>query len=157
MTMLVTGATGKLGTKVVDALLKTVPGNKLTVSVRYPEKAEGLKAGGVDVRQGDFDRPETLETAFSNVDRLLIISADGDNDTRIRQHANAVTVAERAEVKFIAYTSIVNAKERTNLFAPTFIGFWNCNDFFSQLEKHKQTEVFNDFKKYAMKYKHHIF
>ena len=119
MKMLVTGATGKLGTKVVDTLLKTVPANQLAVSVRKPEKAEGLRVQGVDVRQGDFDRPETLDAAFKGIDRLLLISADGDNETRIRQHTNAVAAAERAGVKFIAYTSIVNAQESKNFLAPT--------------------------------------
>ena len=117
--MLVTGATGKLGSKIVEALLKKVPGNQLAVSVRNPEKAEGLRARGVDVRKGDFDYPETLDAAFAGVDRLLIISADGENETRIRQHANAIAAAERAGVKFIAYTSIANAKESENFLAPT--------------------------------------
>ncbi|MBD8591315.1 SDR family oxidoreductase [Peribacillus sp. NPDC101481] len=119
MKILVTGATGKLGTKVVETLLKTVPANQLAVSVRNPEKAEELRTRGVDVRQGDFDRPETLDTAFAGIDRLLIISADGDNETRIRQHSNAVVAAERAGVKFIAYTSLANAKESKNFLAPT--------------------------------------
>lgn len=119
MKMLVTGATGKLGTKVVESLLKTVPVNQLAVSVRNPEKAEGLRARGVEVRKGDFDHPETLDTAFAGIDRLLIISADGDNETRIRQHTNAVSAAERAGVKFIAYTSIVNAQKSKNFLAPT--------------------------------------
>lgn len=119
MKILVTGATGKLGTKVVETLLKTVPANQLAVSVRNPEKAEELRTRGVEVRQGDFDRPETLDTAFAGIDRLLIISADGDNETRIRQHSNAVVAAERAGVKFIAYTSLANAKESKNFLAPT--------------------------------------
>ena len=119
MKMLVTGATGKLGAKIVETLLKKVPGNQLAVSVRNPEKAEGLRARGVDVRKGDFDYPETLDAAFAGVDRLLIISADGDNETRIRQHANAIAAAERARVKLIAYTSIANAKESENFLAPT--------------------------------------
>ncbi|MED4018474.1 SDR family oxidoreductase [Sutcliffiella cohnii] len=119
MKMLVTGATGKLGSKIVETLLKKVPGNQLAVSVRNPEKAEGLRARGVDVRKGDFDYPETLDAAFASVDRLLIISADGDNETRIRQHANAIAAANRAGVKFIAYTSIANAKESENFLAPT--------------------------------------
>lgn len=118
MTILVTGATGQLGSKVVEALLQTVPASELAVSVRNPEKAEGLRARGVDVRLGDFDRPETLETAFSGVDRLLIISADGDTETRIRQHAAAVAAAERAQVKFIAYTSVVDAAESSLSLAP---------------------------------------
>lgn len=119
MKLLVTGATGKFGTKVMEILLKTVPAEQLAVSVRNPEKAEALRAQGVDVRQGDFDHPETLDAAFAGVDRLLLISADGDNETRIRQHANAVAAAERAGVSFIAYTSLANAQESKNLFAPT--------------------------------------
>ncbi|TFE23485.1 SDR family oxidoreductase [Cohnella luojiensis] len=111
MKILVTGATGKLGTKVVETLLKSVPASQLAVSVRNPEKAEGLQARGVEVRHGDFDRPETLDSAFAGIDRLLIISADGDNETRIRQHTNAVAAAQRAQVGFIAYTSAVNASE----------------------------------------------
>lgn len=119
MKLLVTGATGKFGTKVVETLLKTVPANQLAVSVRNPEKAEQLRTRGIEVRQGDFDHPETLDTAFAGIDRLLIISADGDNETRIRQHANAVAAAERAGINFIAYTSVANAQESKNLFAPT--------------------------------------
>lgn len=119
MKLLVTGATGKFGTKVVETLLKTVPASQLAVSVRDPKKAEALSARGVDVRQGDFDHSETLDAAFAGIDRILLVSADGDNETRIRQHANAVAAAERAGVGFIAYTSLAKAQESTNLFAPT--------------------------------------
>lgn len=119
MKMLVTGATGKLGSKIMETLLKMVPVNQLAVSVRNPEKADGLRARGVDVRYGDFDHPETLDAAFSGVDRLLIISTDGDNETRIRQHTNAISAAERAGVNFIVYTSITNAKESKLFLAPT--------------------------------------
>lgn len=119
MKMLVTGATGKLGKKVVEHLLKTVPAGQLAVSVRNPEKAENLRALGVDVRQGDFDVPESLDSAFAGVDRMLLISADGDNETRIRQHTNAVEAAVRAKVGFIAYTSLANAQDSKLFLAPT--------------------------------------
>ncbi|RIX52136.1 SDR family oxidoreductase [Paenibacillus nanensis] len=118
MKMLVTGATGKLGTKVVEALLKTVPADQIAVSVRNPEKAGAWKERGIEVRQGDFDRPETLDSAFAGIDRLLIISADGDNETRIRQHTDAVAAAKRANVGFIAYTSLANASESRMFLAP---------------------------------------
>lgn len=118
MKMLVTGATGKLGSKVVEALLKTVPASQIAVSVRDPQKAEGLRARGIDVRQGDFNDPASLDAAFAGVDRILIISADGDNETRIRQHTNAVEAAARANVRFIAYTSLANAKESKLFLAP---------------------------------------
>ncbi|PTM58883.1 SDR family oxidoreductase [Desmospora activa] len=118
MKILVTGATGKLGTKVVEALFESVPVSLLAVSVRNPEKAESFRTRGVEVRQGDFDRPDTLDTAFAGIDRLLIISADGDNETRIRQHTNAVEAAARAKVSFIAYTSLGNASESKMFLAP---------------------------------------
>jgi NAD(P)H dehydrogenase (quinone) len=121
MKILVTGATGKLGSKVVESLLKSIPARELAVSVRNPEKAEGLRSRGVEVRHGDFDHPETLENAFKGIDRLLIISADGDNETRIRQHTNAVQAADHAGVKFIAYTSLANATESKNLMAPPHV------------------------------------
>ncbi|WP_419888345.1 SDR family oxidoreductase [Neobacillus niacini] len=121
MKILVTGATGKLGSKVVESLLKSIPARELVVSVRNPEKAEGLRSRGVEVRHGDFDHPETLENAFKGIDRLLIISADGDNETRIRQHTNAVQAADHAGVKFIAYTSLANATESKNIMAPPHI------------------------------------
>jgi NAD(P)H dehydrogenase (quinone) len=121
MKILVTGATGKLGSKVVESLLKNIPTSQLAVSVRNPEKAEEFRSRGVEVRQGDFDHPETLDKAFAEIDRLLIISADGDNVTRIQQHTNAVQAAERAGVKFIAYTSLANATESRNLMAPPHV------------------------------------
>jgi NAD(P)H dehydrogenase (quinone) len=118
MKILVTGVTGKLGSIVIETLLETVPAKDLAVSVRNPEKAESLRARGVDVRHGDFDQPETLDKAFAGIDRLLIVSTDGDNETRIRQHAAAVAAAQRANVGFIAYTSLGNASENTIFLAP---------------------------------------
>lgn len=118
MKVLVTGATGQLGSKVVKALLDLMPLENIAVSVRNTEKAEALQALGIEVRQGDFDKPETLDSAFKGIDRLLLISTDGDNETRIRQHTNAVRAAERAGVKFIAYTSVTNAAESELFLAP---------------------------------------
>lgn len=118
MTILVTGANGKLGALVAEALLDKVPASKLAVSVRDPGKAEALSARGVDVRYGDFDKPDSLDAAFAGIDRLLIVSTDGDNETRIRQHKNAVNAAVRAGVGFIAYTSLAKATDSTIFLAP---------------------------------------
>ncbi|MGN7762356.1 SDR family oxidoreductase [Paenibacillus sp. 22594] len=118
MKIALTGATGHFGSIVAETLLKSVAAGNLVVSVRNPEKAEHLRALGVDVRHGDFDQPETLDKAFAGVDRLLIVSADGDNDTRIRQHKAAVDAAVRAGVGFIVYTSVGHADSSTLFLAP---------------------------------------
>jgi len=111
MKILVTGATGHLGSHTVRTLLERVPAERIAVSVRNPDKASDLAALGVDVRRGDFDDQASLEKAFAGVDRLLIVSTDGDTETRIRQHRNAVEAARKAGVGFIAYTSAPNAQE----------------------------------------------
>lgn len=113
MKILVTGATGKLGSLIVENLLNLTSTENIAVSVRDITKANHLKEKGIDVRFGDFDKPETLTTAFKGVDRLLIISTDGDNDTRIRQHKNAINAAKENNVKFIAYTSVGKADTNT--------------------------------------------
>ncbi|WP_058301171.1 SDR family oxidoreductase [Gorillibacterium timonense] len=106
---LVTGATGLLGDKAVKALLKRVPAEQVAISVRDPRKADEFAKLGVDVRQGDYDDAASLDRAFAGIERLLLISSQGDNDTRIKQHKTAVDAAKRAGVKFIAYTSAPNA------------------------------------------------
>ncbi|WP_147805210.1 SDR family oxidoreductase [Alkalicoccus halolimnae] len=118
MKILVTGATGRLGSKVVKALMERVPVNELAVSVRNPEKAAALQAEGVEVRHGNFDQPESLDIAFAGIDRLLIISTDSENELKARQHINAVDAAKRAGVPYIAYTSMANAAESRNRLAP---------------------------------------
>ncbi len=109
MTILVTGATGKLGSIVVESLLERGLAGQLAVSVRNPARASAYQERGIDVRQGDFDVPTSLTRAFAGVDKILIISADSDNETRIRQHKTAVRAAQEAGVRFIVYTSISNA------------------------------------------------
>lgn len=113
MKILVTGATGKLGSLVIENLLKNTTPENIAVSVRDTSKAQHLKDKGIDVRYGDFDKPESLKDAFKNIDKLLIISTDGDNETRIKQHKNAVNEAKIANVKFIAYTSVGKADTST--------------------------------------------
>ncbi|WP_393964565.1 SDR family oxidoreductase [Exiguobacterium sp. S22-S28] len=119
MKLLVTGATGKLGTKIVEHLLTKIAADDLIVSVRDPKKASDLASRGVEVRHGDFDKPDTLQEAFAGVDRLLLISTDGEEATRIRQHTAAVEAVKAAGVGLIAYTSIANAEASQNFLART--------------------------------------
>ena len=60
---LVTGASGHLGSQVIEALL--AEGAEPIVAVtRSPEKLEGLRARGVEIRAGDFNDPAMLGPAF---------------------------------------------------------------------------------------------
>ena len=79
MTVLITGATGQLGSLVVKHLLDRIPANDIAVSVRSPEKAADLAAKGIDVRAGDFNDLALMTKAFADIDTALIISAEDDN------------------------------------------------------------------------------
>ncbi|GLZ43677.1 SDR family oxidoreductase [Actinokineospora sp. NBRC 105648] len=107
MTILVTGATGHFGGRAVHHLLDRVPASELVVSVRDAGKATGLATRGVTVRQGDFDRPETLD--FHGVDTLLLVSANGPDAERTAGQRAAVDAAVEAGVGRILYTSVTDA------------------------------------------------
>lgn len=104
----VTGATGQLGRLVIEALLKKVPAEQIIAAVRSPEKAADLAAKGVTVRKADYSQPETLMSALSGVDKLLLISGS-EVGQREAQHQTVINAAKSASVKFIAYTSLLHA------------------------------------------------
>jgi NAD(P)H dehydrogenase (quinone) len=108
--LLVTGASGNLG-KTVVAELRRLGAKKLIAATRTPGKHPELAALGVEEREADFDRPETLQAAFRGVERLLLISTDSLHapDVRIKQHRAAVQAAVGAGVEHIVYTSAPNA------------------------------------------------
>ncbi|WIM98879.1 SDR family oxidoreductase [Actinoplanes oblitus] len=108
-TIAVTGATGHLGRLVVEALIsRGVEPGSIVAAVRTPAKAAGLLARGVQVREADFDRPESLATAFAGVDRLLLVSTNAVGN-RVEQHVAAIEAAKAAGVGFVAYTSVLRA------------------------------------------------
>ncbi|WP_411073310.1 SDR family oxidoreductase [Streptomyces sp. cmx-4-25] len=108
--IVVTGATGQFGRQVVEHLLKRgVPARQIAAAVRTPAKAADLAARGVDIRLANYERPETLLTAFDGADKLLLVSSTGPDDARIVQHRAAVEAAAKTNVGLIAYTSVTAA------------------------------------------------
>jgi NAD(P)H dehydrogenase (quinone) len=104
----ITGANGQLGQLVVQGLLHAIPAAQIVAVVRRPDQADSLRALGVQVREGDYDRPATLEQAFQGIDKVLLISAVQRGE-RVRQHKAVIDAARRAGVKSIAYTSLLRA------------------------------------------------
>jgi NAD(P)H dehydrogenase (quinone) len=108
--LLVTGAAGQLGRRVIHHLLTSegVPAKDVIAVTRKPEALGDLAAKGVVVRQGSFDDAAGLAKAFAGARRLLIISTDKIDvpGARLRQHLNAVETAAKAGVKHVCYTSM---------------------------------------------------
>jgi NAD(P)H dehydrogenase (quinone) len=100
----VTGASGYVGSAVI-ANLKARGAKRIVAITRDPGKLSDLD--GVEVRAGDFYKPETLGPAFAGIDRLLMISAAVVGE-RLPHQIAAVEAAERAGVSHILYTSLTS-------------------------------------------------
>ena len=110
--IVVTGATGKLGRLVIAGLLEKVPAAEIIAAVRTPEKASDLAALGVQVRQADYTQSETLRPALAGAEKVLLISSSdltAGSDARAAQHQAVIDAAKEADVKILAYTSILRA------------------------------------------------
>lgn len=113
----VTGATGQLGRRVVEALLgRGVPAGRIVAAVRDQSKAADLASRGVQVRRADYEQPQTLDAAFDGVGRLLLVSGN-EVGRRAPQHENVVRAAKGAGVGLLAYTSILNADRSSMMLA----------------------------------------
>ena len=110
--IIVSGASGQLGSLVIDELLarKVAPEDLILVS-RTPntDHLNAYAARGASVRFGDFNQPESLDAAYRGGTRMLLISINGGGGDRPELHRVAIDAAVRAGVKQIAYTSYVNA------------------------------------------------
>ncbi|NTF16444.1 SDR family oxidoreductase [Agrobacterium tumefaciens] len=116
MTIIVTGASGKLGRATISELLKTVAPSKIAALVRDPAKVNDLLELGIDVRQGDYADKESLVKAFKGVEKLLLVSGTVSPD-RLNQQLNAISAARDARVNHVVYTSI-QRREASGYFIP---------------------------------------
>jgi NAD(P)H dehydrogenase (quinone) len=101
----VTGATGQLGRIVIDKLKKVKSPADIKALVRSPQKATDL---GVEAREFDYNRPETLAEPLKDIETLLLISGS-EIGQRVRHHANVIDAAKKSGVKWIVYTSLLHA------------------------------------------------
>lgn len=108
--VLVTNATSQFGGLVIDSLLKSLPAERLAAAVLDPESgaAQRLRDFGVDVRFGDYSRPDALAAAFEGVEKLLLLPSTKIGQ-RVTQHCDVICAAKRAGVGLIAYTSALHA------------------------------------------------
>ncbi|MDT0203034.1 SDR family oxidoreductase [Nocardioides sp. AE5] len=117
MTIAITGATGALGSLVVDALLRTEAPETLVAVVRDEAKAAPLAERGVQVRVADYTDPAALRTAFTGVDKVLLVSSP-EVGQRFPQHKNVIEAAQAAGVAHLVYTSLTKATTSAHALAP---------------------------------------
>lgn len=95
MKILITGATGTVGSNLVSQLFEM--GHQVRALTRNPAKANF--PAGVEVFQGDLTQPETLIPALEGVDSLHLINFGGDDFAPLQTGAEIVALAEKAGVR----------------------------------------------------------
>jgi NAD(P)H dehydrogenase (quinone) len=111
-TILVTGASGQLGQRVIHHLLESnnIPPARIIATTRNPERLGDLTVRGVTVRYADFNDTASLHTAFAGAEKILIISTDLLDlvgGQRLKQHEAAIAAARRVGAEHLAYTSML--------------------------------------------------
>ncbi|MEU8731510.1 MULTISPECIES: NmrA family NAD(P)-binding protein [Streptomyces] len=109
--IIVTGATGQLGRRIVGHLLTRVPAEQVGVSVRDPgsPRARTFAGQGVRVRGGDFADAESLAHAFEGASQVLVVSVDKLGEECVKQHRTAIEAAVTAGARRVLYTSQMGA------------------------------------------------
>ncbi|MGE7206558.1 SDR family oxidoreductase [Sphingomonas sp. NPDC019816] len=109
MTILVIGATGRVGRHVVDQLVQREAA--VRVLTRDPAKADFF--AGVEVVQGDLLDVDTVRSAFTGVRTLFLLNAvTGDEFT---QAIITLNLAREAGVTRVVYLSVFEADRAVNV------------------------------------------
>jgi uncharacterized protein YbjT (DUF2867 family) len=114
MTILVTGATGKIGALVIQHLINH--GADVRALVRDPSKTSF--PAGVAVVKGDFLDVDSLRSAFEGVSTLFLLNAVVPDE--FTQALIAPNLARSAGIERIVYLSVIHADVYVNV--PHFAG-----------------------------------
>ena len=110
-TILVTGATGTVGSEVVKQLL-SVKGERQEEEMIIKAAARSANDStfrnlGVQTVELDYNKPDTLTAAFKDVDKLFLLTPFQYNMVDLT--SNLVNVAKNAGVKYIVKQSVLGA------------------------------------------------
>jgi len=114
MTILVTGATGNVGRKVVQQLVER--GAAVRALVRDPARADF--AAGVDLVQGDLLDPDSLRAACRGVSTLFLLNAVVPDE--FTQALLTLNLVREAGIERLVYLSVIHSDVYVNV--PHFAG-----------------------------------
>lgn len=117
MSIVITGATGHLGRKVVEQLLAgDVDPSTIVAGGRNDASLTALAAQGVGTARLDYADPSSLDAAFVGAERVLLISGT-EVGQRVAQHQAVIDAAGRAGASLV-YTSAPKASSSALVLAP---------------------------------------
>jgi uncharacterized protein YbjT (DUF2867 family) len=106
MTILVTGATGNVGSATVRELIDR--GARVRAFVRDAERARARLGDDVELTAGDFGDPASLRRALHGVERVLLSSSD--SPAKVAHEAAVIAAAVAAGVELVVKASTEGAR-----------------------------------------------
>jgi uncharacterized protein YbjT (DUF2867 family) len=108
MRVLVIGATGRVGTDVVKALLHR--GADVRALTRKQPKP-GLFPAAVEIAIGDLSDPASIGEAIKGVDKLFLLIGGENVPVELTQALTAYGLAKKAGLKHVTYASVYKADQ----------------------------------------------
>lgn len=124
--ILVTGATGNVGSAVVRALAER--GAPVRAFVRDVERARSMLGAEVELARGDFAEPASIAAALDGVEAVFLSSADGPD--KVRAEIAVVDAAAAARVARLVKASTIGAEAGSAL--PTFDWHGRIEEYLGQ-------------------------
>lgn len=105
----VTGATGRVGTRLVPLLLRA--GEDVRVISRDVQRACAIFGDDVESAHGDLDEPDWVAAALDGVDRVFLLVPAGPR--QLTREGLVIRAAMRAGVRRVVKLSVLAADERS--------------------------------------------
>ena len=106
-TILVTGATGTLGSEVVKQLSGNKSDTKIKAAVHSVENTKKVQYENVEAVQIDYDKPESLSLAFKDVTKLFLLTHPSPKS--VEYESNLLNEAKKSGVRYIVKQSVMGA------------------------------------------------
>src|SRR6056297_2139833 len=107
--VLVTGASGNVGSYVIKELLKM--GNQVVAADIDKERLESMFGSKVDSDFFDFTKSDTFKNALENVDRIFLMKTPSHEDPQ--NLYPFIDPVKRREVKLITFLSLMGVENNT--------------------------------------------
>jgi uncharacterized protein YbjT (DUF2867 family) len=113
-TILVTGATGNVGSEVVRQLSKTTSDANIKAAVHSVENAKKVQQHDkVKTVQIDYDKQEGLQTAFDNANKLFLLTHPSPKT--VEHESNLISEAKKSGIRHIVKQSVMGADLKAGL------------------------------------------
>lgn len=124
MKIAVTGATGHLGSKVVEELTKKTDKNNIIALVHNKDHAKHLLDEGYKIREIDFQKEDSLNSAFKGIDTLVYVASKTYSVfDRVHELENVLAAMKENNVTNLVAMSFIADQEDNPFVMSPFYGY----------------------------------